>query len=72
MFKYNEDKYSPYDGRIIRICDHLSAYLEAYLSIQNGIEAQPLINAMNSLHAKYKGTKVAGIDYGLYFDFFKD
>ena len=30
--KYNEDKYNPIDGQIIRGCDHLSAYIEAYVA----------------------------------------
>lgn len=69
---YNFDKYNPIDGRLIRICDHLSAYLEAYLSIKNGVEAQPLKNAINTLYETYKDTKLCGIDVSYYFKYFKD
>ena len=30
--KYNQDRYSPVDGRVLKGCDHLAAFLEAWLS----------------------------------------
>lgn len=69
---YNMNKFNPIDGRLIRICDHLSAFLEAYLSITNGVEAQPLKNAIFTLHDMYKSVKIAHIDFGNYFAEFKN
>ena len=40
--KYNEDKYNPIDGQIIRGCDHLSAYIEAYMSLSDGIKSEQM------------------------------
>ena len=68
---YNKDEFNPIDGKLIRICDHLSAYLEAYLSIKNGVEAEPLKNAISTLYKLYKGVKIANIDFGSYFKEFK-
>lgn len=68
--EYNNESYNPIDGKIIRACDHLSAYLEAYLSMKNGIEAEPLKRALITLRDSYKELKVAGIDFGAYFEHF--
>lgn len=66
--KYNENRFSPIDGEIIRGADHLSAYLEAVLSIQNGMEGASLIQALTNLSAIYKGKTIGSIDFSYYFD----
>ena len=68
--KYDENKYCPIDGQIIRVCDHISAYLEAYLSVMNGVEAESLMNSMNTLYGLYKDKTLDGVDYGKYFEEF--
>ena len=68
--KYNEKMYSPIDGKIIRACDHLSAYLEAYLSMRNGIEGDSLKRALVNLRDAYKDRIISGIDFGSYFEYF--
>lgn len=68
--KYDEDKFSPIDGEIIRICDHISAYLEAYLSVMNGVEADSLKNSMQTLYQIYENKVLDGIDFSKYFEFF--
>ena len=35
--RYNEDRFCPKDGRMLKICDHLAAFLEAYTALSNGI-----------------------------------
>ena len=67
---YNRDEFDPIDGKIIRGCDHLSAYLEAYLSMQNGIEAEPLKKAIEKLYSDYQNSKIADVDLGSYFQYF--
>jgi putative hydrolases of HD superfamily len=52
--KYNEDKFSPIDGEIIRFADHYSAYLEAKNSIDAGIKSKELLDACDDMKAKYK------------------
>ena len=68
--KYNEKIFEPIDGKIIRACDHLSAYLEAYLSMRNGIEADSLKRALVNLRDAYKDRVISGIDFGSYFEYF--
>ncbi|MBQ7793431.1 MAG: HD domain-containing protein [Clostridia bacterium] len=69
--KYNSDEFSPVDGEIIRGCDHLSAYLEAYLSIKFGIQSEQLQSGYHSLFQKYENRIIAGVDFGQLFDYFR-
>ncbi len=68
---YNEDRYSPIDGEIIRGCDHLAAYIEAYLSNSHGITSRYLKEGHESLYCRYHGRNIAGIDFGELFEYFK-
>lgn len=68
---YNEDTFSPVDGRIIEFCDKFAAYMEAYLSIKHGITSQYLQDGHRQLYEKYCKTKIAGMDMGMLFDYFK-
>ncbi len=68
---YNLDEYNPVDGEIIRACDHLSAYLEAYLSIKFGIQSEQLQSGYHSLFQRYENKVIAGIDFGQLFDYFR-
>ncbi len=69
--KYNNDSYSPLDGEIIRGCDHLSAYMEAYLSMSYGITSEPMVSGYNHLFEKYKDKIIGGIDFGTLFRYFE-
>ena len=68
---YNRDEYSPVDGSIIEFCDKFAAYMEAYLSIKHGICTNNLLEGHKQLYEKYGNLKVAGIDAGMFFDYFK-
>lgn len=69
--QYNQDRYSPVDGRIIRGCDHLAAFMEAWLSIQYGITSLHLAGAVKSLPKQYTGKLVGGVNFGkIYAQFF--
>ncbi|NSW92854.1 MAG: HD domain-containing protein [Firmicutes bacterium] len=67
---YNEDRYSPVDGEVIRGCDHLSACIEAYLSISHGITSRYLKEGLESLHSRYRNRNIAGINFGELFGYF--
>jgi putative hydrolase of HD superfamily len=67
---YNEDRYAPLDGEIIRACDQLAACMETYLSISYGIKSPHLEEANRQLHDIYRGRVVAGIDFSRLFGFF--
>lgn len=68
---YNADEFSPVDGRIIEFSDKFAAYMEAYLSIKHGISSQNLQEGHKQLYEKFSKTKIAGIDTGMLFDYFK-
>ncbi len=68
--KYNDAAYNPIDGKVIRICDHMSAYLEAYLSLENGIASHSLKSSIRTLYENYKNVKIDGVDFGHYFESF--
>ncbi|MGQ4875758.1 MAG: HD domain-containing protein [Promethearchaeia archaeon] len=68
--KYNNDKYNPYDGKIIKLCDDLSAFLEAYLSIKYGIQSSHLRKGLENLYEKYKDYIIANINFGKIYRYF--
>lgn len=60
---YNSDIYSPVDGKLVRLADHLSAMLEADLSIKYGITSRQLTSGRDNILKMYlTGTKINGID----------
>ena len=66
--KYNEEKYFPIDGRLVRIADHLSALMEADISIKHGITSIHLQNGRDGLLNSYDQNEIInGIDvYSLF------
>ncbi|MBQ0162598.1 MAG: HD domain-containing protein [Treponema sp.] len=61
--KYNSDQFSPVDGKLVRLCDHASAFLEADISIKHGITSRHLEDGRNNTLSIYKkGTVINGID----------
>lgn len=68
--KYNQDSFNPVDGEMIRACDHLSAFIEAYLSISHGISSKALKEGYASIFGDYKEKCIAGINFAEIFKFF--
>ena len=62
--KYNEDIYSAVDGQLLKGCDHLAAFMEAWLSIEYGITSKHLEGAVVQLRGDYAGRTIAGIPFG--------
>ena len=62
--RYNEDGYSPRDGRLVKAVDDLAAYLEARLARENRISSPELKKAAQSIRRKYRDFRVAGVDFG--------
>ncbi len=69
--KYNDDFFNPIDGQIIRGCDHLSAFVEAYLSISYGINSEHMVSGYNHLKNSYKDKIIGGIDFSIPFGYFE-
>ena len=67
---YNAAEFSPLDGRVLKACDHLAAYIEATLSIQHGVKSQHLEDARVRLHNQYRDRVMAGINFGQIFDYY--
>ena len=67
---YNEDELYPVDGRLVRICDHLAALMEADISIKHGITSVHLINGRKGMLSHYgPDEKISGINvYKLFHD----
>ncbi len=68
---YNEDKYSPLDGELIKACDVFAAYIEAYLSISQGITSRHLQDGFAKSYERYRSKTIAGINFGALFNFFQ-
>lgn len=69
--RYNENKFSAIDGELIRGCDHLSAYLEAYMSIKYGINSEQIQQGYHNISQKYENRIIASVDFGQLFDYFR-
>ncbi len=70
---YNEDKYSPVDGKLVRLADHYSALLEADQSIKHGITSSHLEGGkLNLLKAYGQGRIINNIDACSLFSQFED
>lgn len=66
--KYNSAEYNPTDGKLIRLADHLSALMEADISIKHGITSSHLEKGRESMIFHYKkGEFINGIDAGALF-----
>ena len=66
--KYNDDVYKPVDGRLVRICDHFSALMEADISIKYGISSYHLTSGRESILNHYaEGEIINGIDVNAFY-----
>jgi len=62
--KYNLDQYQVIDGKMLKGCDNLAAFLEAWLSIRYGITSTHLEKAVQTLPEQYKDKVISGIPFG--------
>jgi len=68
--KYNYDRYNPRDGRLIKACDNLAAFVEAYIALRNGSTAEELQEAKHNIKNEHRDEVVSGIAFGpIYADF---
>ncbi len=67
---YDEDRYGPRDGELVKASDRLAAFLEAYLAIRNGSAAPELHEALWAIRSEQAQLSIGGIDLGgIYADF---
>ncbi|HKL85409.1 MAG TPA: HD domain-containing protein [Treponemataceae bacterium] len=68
---YNEAKWFPVDGKLIRAADHIAAFLEADSSIQYGITSSHLREGRKNILSLYpEGQLVNGVDIASFFQKF--
>lgn len=60
--EYNKDSFNPRDGTIVRLADHLGAYIEADMALNNGSTASEFIKAKEKIKDIYFKKKIAGLD----------
>lgn len=52
--QYNQDQFCPKDGKMLKVCDHLAAFLEAYTALSNGITNAHLQQALWRIRNLYQ------------------
>ncbi|MFA6931864.1 MAG: HD domain-containing protein [Lentisphaeria bacterium] len=62
--QYDKAEYCPVDGKIIRCCDHLAAFIEASISIKHGITSRYLKEGVERLQNMYQNKTIGDIDFG--------
>ncbi|MGO9612331.1 MAG: HD domain-containing protein [Dissulfurispiraceae bacterium] len=68
--KYNNDRFNPRDGQLVKATDSLAAFIEAYAAIRNGSYSQEFQEAKVAFRDMYGKANVAGINLGeIYADF---
>lgn len=71
--KFNDDKYSPVDGRLVRCADHVAAFMEADLSVYFGITSKHLRDGKENIKRLYPvGKCINGFDVGAFFNEFEN
>ena len=68
---FNLDHLNPVYGKFLKICDLLSAFLEAKISITHGITSIELSEGANNILEKCGQTQINGIDLGYIFREFR-
>ncbi len=70
--KFNKGQYSPVDGRLVRVSDHIAAFLEADSSINYGITSKHLRDGRRNLVKLYpSGQTINGFDVSAFFKEFE-
>lgn len=67
-----ESPNQPIFGEFLKYCDHLSAFLEAKISIEHGIKSKELLEGARNLEYQYNDKALKGVDLGYLFREFKD
>ena len=67
---YNENRFSPVDGEMIKGCDNLAAYIEASISQGHGITSRHLEEALESIYETSGSKKIGNFSFAPLFDYF--
>lgn len=74
MNNVNSDEYNSIDGKALKYCDNLAAFVEAGLSISYGVKSKDLIQGFKNIRTKFKkNPKIEGVDFDkICIEFIKD
>ena len=64
---YNQDKYDPKDGELIKICDNLAAFIEAYVAIRHGVASDQIHQALWRMKNLYRDKELGPLHIGAIF-----
>ena len=70
--EYNQDQYSPIDGRFIEACDKFAAFVEACLSINYGIKSKFIADARLRLPKLFGKEELLGLKMKDLFNLFSE
>ena len=70
--KYNSNEFCATDGKLVEVCDKLSAYIEASLALRYGIHSDMLNKSKMKLYNKFADIKIANLTFKDVFDYFKE
>lgn len=68
--RYNEDRYDPVDGELVKGCDELGAFAEACKSIETGVRPPHLLQAADTLSSRYASRRTGPVVWAEYFSAF--
>ena len=74
MRNFTQDEFSntpERNGELVKGADDMSAFIEAYLSLKNGIQNQNLQYAKKNLREKYSSRVICGMDFKKLYDEFE-
>ena len=60
--KYNEDRFNPIDGEVIKAADRLSSFLEAWYSMKFGVKNDEFADSMEAIKLRYKNVRFGKVD----------
>ncbi|MFO0793394.1 MAG: HD domain-containing protein [Candidatus Brocadiaceae bacterium] len=67
---YNDDRFNPKDGELVKASDSLAGFIEASVAIRNGCASPDLQYAKLSVKKQYEKVNIANINFGeIYADF---
>lgn len=67
---YNDDRFNPKDGELVKAADSLAGFIEASVAIRNGSASPELQYAKLSVKKQYERVNIANINFGeIYADF---
>jgi len=58
--KYNQNRFDPKDGKLLKVCDNLAAFIEAYTATRNGITNEQLQQAQWKIRSRYQREAILG------------